>query len=196
MSDFQERGSSWALTRILYIKIGLTCYDPLRGSSGSFVPLPKSLIPKRHTLINVENEDNRCFLWCLMAHLFPTDISPHLTSSYPKEKMITMFNLKGIEFPLKLIDIPLFEKLNPNFSINVYGFKSRLKKVNGPLYLSNNTKFLHKVNLLYIRKIGSHNGHYVYIKSLSPLIRSQITKHTRKLYTCHCCIKHFQHKNL
>jgi hypothetical protein len=43
-------------------------YRPLRGSS--YIPLPIKLRTKR-AIINVKNKDNKCFMWSVLAVLYP-----------------------------------------------------------------------------------------------------------------------------
>jgi hypothetical protein len=45
-------------------------YRPLKGSS--YIPLPIRLRSK-YTIINVTNKDNKCFMWSIMAALYPTN---------------------------------------------------------------------------------------------------------------------------
>ena len=50
------------------------------------------------------------FLWCILAYLYPVEDNKNITSSYSKH--FDKFNLEGLEFPMKVKDIPKFENLN------------------------------------------------------------------------------------
>ena len=45
-------------------------YSPTKGSS--YIPLPKKLRDKK-TIVNIQNKDNKCFMWSILADLHPID---------------------------------------------------------------------------------------------------------------------------
>ena len=101
-----------------------------------------------------------------------------LESSYPH--YTTVLNLAGIEFPITFKDIPKFERLNA-VSINVYGIENKQVL---PLRLTSDKKDKH-VNLLYMQDPRDDGvGHFVWIKNLLRLVRSQITRKKNKKYFC------------
>src|SRR5258708_4408044 len=65
---FQQHGSSWRFISIQHLEINSVIYKPLRGSS--YIPLPKILYNKK-AIINMKNEDNECFKWCIARNLNP-----------------------------------------------------------------------------------------------------------------------------
>ena len=77
----------------------------------------------------------------------------------------------GLKFPVKLDQIVIFEKLNPQISINVFGFEDRVVY---PLRLSK-SKSEQTINLLLIS--DGEKQHYCLIKSLSRLLSSQVSGH-------------------
>jgi hypothetical protein len=64
MSEFAEKDSGWILTNILYLEINLNNFTPLRGST--YLKLPRDIIKKK-AVLNIENEDNECFKWSILA---------------------------------------------------------------------------------------------------------------------------------
>ena len=90
----------------------------------------------------------------------------------------------GLKFPVDLNQIIIFEKLNPQISINVFGFEG----VVYPLQLSK-TKRPRIVNLLLIS--DGEKQHYCLIKSLSRLLSSQVTKDNHTKSCCLNCLNHF-----
>lgn len=177
VDEFQERDSGWSLLDTLYLEVNINKYIPLRASG--FIDLPKSIKSKK-ACINVNNNDSFCFLWCIMAALFPAKCNANRTKSYPH--FCTVLNTHGMTFPVSFTDIKLFEK-NNKISVNVYG----LKKCNvvGPLYKSSARQAVH-VNLLLLE--NKNTLHYCLIKDLNKLLRSQLTKHHGKVYFCDECL--------
>ena len=57
-----------------------------------------------------------CFLRCILAYLYP--VEDHKKTSNYSMYMIK-FNLKGLEFHMKVTDIPKFENSN-NLNVNVF----------------------------------------------------------------------------
>ncbi|XP_036143348.1 uncharacterized protein LOC118645749 [Monomorium pharaonis] len=87
---------------------------------------------------------------------------------------------------LALKDIKKFERLNNNISINVYGIEEERFI---PLRLSDDKKDKH-VNLLYMQDEGNV-GHFTWIKNLSRLVGSQLSKKEHKKYICDRCLHYF-----
>lgn len=83
-------------------------------------------------------------------------------------------------------EVALFEKQNPQIAINVYttGEKSKIY----PLYITKNTSVLaREIHLFYY----DVNESYYFIRDLSRLVRSQITRYKRGIYICPRCLSHF-----
>jgi hypothetical protein len=190
MNDFQERDSGWALESILFLELNINKFNPLRGSS--YIPLPKDIVRKRGVL-NIQNVDECCFAWSLVAAVRKPNGDPSHPSSY--EDFNTVFNFQGMSFPMKLSEISKFEQLN-NISINVYGIdeiyiEGKLKyEVVGPLHYTNNKKEIH-INLLLISD-DDGNNHYCLIQNLSKLVSQQISLHHGQKYFCDGCLQYFK----
>jgi len=110
-------------------------YDPLNGSS--WVPLPKFLASKK-AIVNMKNADSQCFKWCIARALNPAKRDfEKKTGRITKRlrKQAEALNFKGIEFPMSFQAIDKFERLNPEVSVNVFGFDN-ISKVY-PLRISN-----------------------------------------------------------
>ena len=83
----------------------MTRYRPLKGSS--YIPLPIR-VRSKYTIINVNNKDNTCFMWSIMAALYPTNKNAERIVKYKDH--INSITLEGISFPVKMSDIQIFEK--------------------------------------------------------------------------------------
>lgn len=187
IDEFQERDSGWAFLKNLYLEVNINKYSPLRASS--YIELPKCLKMKR-ACINIKNRDNFCFLWCIMAALFPAKFNADRTTAYPKFQKI--LNLNNMTFPAGFSDIKVFEKNNSKISVNVYGINKN-KNIVGPLYRTKQRKKYH-VNMLLLQK--GERTHYCLIKNLERLTRSQITKHHGKVHFCDDCLLFFNTVNM
>ena len=112
-------GSGWRIHLFKNIKIYVALINTLLGSS--YIQLPFDC----RSVINVKNEyDNHCFIYSVLAYLFPADKDPNRVTKYTP--YINRLNLNGITSPTPLNQIPLFEK-NNNLTINVYFFNRMWK---------------------------------------------------------------------
>ena len=93
----------WYLKEVFSLEIHIVDYKPIQGSS--FIPLPDFIMRKK-AIINMENKDNKCFLWSILRYLHP--IEKHETRLTDIRKYENDLNFKGIDFPVKLKDITKF----------------------------------------------------------------------------------------
>ena len=157
---------------------GLVHYDPLRASS--YIPLPP-VIQKRKACINVKNDDEKCFLWSVLAALHPAVKNVDRVAKYtPFEAEIDM---TGISYPVATKDVDKVESMN-NISINVFGLEDN--KTVFPMRISKKTDSEHHIDLLYIS--DSDINHYVLIKNMSRLIKSQLSLHKCQTFICSYCL--------
>ena len=69
-----NKGSDWIAESIESQYINITTYKPLVGSS--YIDLPTELCSLRKELINIKNNDQKCFLWCHVRHINPAEEHP------------------------------------------------------------------------------------------------------------------------
>ena len=180
ISNFQNNGSNWVFDRVIQLEIHFANWVPIKGSS--YVPLPEKIAAKK-AVINLKNEDEECFQWCVTRALNPGD-HPERVSLQLREDSKKL-NWSGLKFPVKLKDITIFEKANPEISVNVFGFEE--EKVY-PLKISKEKRNI-CVDLLLIEE------HYCLIKNLSRLL-SGVTKHDGTKEFCRNCLNHFPKNKL
>ncbi|KAM0726697.1 hypothetical protein ACS0PU_007881 [Formica fusca] len=181
LEEFQERDSGWDLSRILDLNVNINKYNPMRA--GCHIKLPRQIIMKR-AVINVQSKDNACFAWAVVAALYPAEDHVYRESSYPH--YTTVLNLQDIELPVTVNQIKKFE-LHNDISINVYCIEKENNVV--PIRLSEQKKDRH-VNLLYVQD-SQDVGHFAWIKNLSRLVSSQLSKRNGQKYICDRCLHYF-----
>ena len=180
LANFQQSGSNWVFQEIQRLEIHFANWQPLGGST--FIPLPAKLKNKKG-VINIKNEDNRCFKWCVVRALHPVDQnSNRLTKELVKQSK--SLNWNGLKFPVGLKAIKIFETNNPSISINVFGFEDEVY----PLKIAKE-KRINNIDLLWIS--DEKKQHYCLIKDLSKFLRSSLTKHSDAVEICRSCLNHF-----
>ena len=123
ISIFQRNGSGWYFKEVSSLEIHIVDYKPIKDSS--YIPLA-DFIMKKKSIINIQNKDNKCFLWSILRYLHPIKMNEvRLTDIRKNENDL---NFKGIDFPVKLKDITKFENQNPDLpGINVFSVNDNNK---------------------------------------------------------------------
>ena len=123
LEAFQKNGSGWYFKEVVNLEIHTNEYEPMKGSS--YIPLP-DWISNKKAIINIQNKDEKCFLWCILRYLYPIDKNVTLLTDLKKYE--NFLNTEGINFPMKLKHIYKFEKLNPSLpGINVFSVSDNNK---------------------------------------------------------------------
>ena len=73
-------------------------YKPLVGSS--YIDLPIELRSPRKGLINIKNNDQKCFLWCHVRHINPVEEHPGRIKKIDRI-VASNLNYDGVEFPVQ-----------------------------------------------------------------------------------------------
>ena len=184
---YTEKGSGWYFKEVDKLEIHTVEFNPTKGSS--YIPLP-DWIKNKKAIVNIQNKDDKCFLWCILRYLHPRkDNDSRLTDL---KKYEFSLNTKGITFPMKLKDISKFEKLNPELpGINVFSDDNMIIY---PLRMSD-TDCKNTIDLFLYEEDG--NTHYTLIKDFNRLIKSQkTTSKNGKIFICKKCFTHFTKEEL
>ena len=72
-------------------------------SGSAYIKLPNKLRKSMKGLINIKNNDNKCFLWCHIIHLNPLKTHPERITKADKN-MGNDLDYEGIEFPFSKRD--------------------------------------------------------------------------------------------
>ncbi|XP_025271320.1 uncharacterized protein LOC112639960 [Camponotus floridanus] len=192
---FQERDSGWALSRILDLTVNVNVYNPMRA--GCHVRVPREIQMKR-AVVNVRSDDEAYFAWSVVVALYPVDKNCERSSRYPHYSEV--LNLKSSKLLMTLNGIGRFERLN-DISVNVYIVGDRQREKDGgsgirivPLRLTDRKRERH-VNLLYLSDATREDnavGHFAYIRNLSRLIGSQLSKRQHSTHVCDRCMHYFR----
>jgi len=169
-SNWCGRGSGFVLEQITRLVISITKYRPLQGSgpncNGRYIPMSK-FIESKKCMINVQNSDELCFAWSVLAVLYPSKIDQNKVYRY--SKYTDVLNLNGLQFPLQLKDISKFEWQNPNIAVNVLYWDEESRSFTVE-YLSPKHGREKRVNLMLIEDDMSHKRHYICITNTCHLV--------------------------
>ena len=188
-----SEGSGYTFVKVIKLVLHVTKWQPLYGSS--YMPLDPYLANKK-AIINMKNEDDKCFMWCVLRALYPKDKNSERIDKDLKSKQ-DIINMKGICYPVSLNGIKRFEELNPNISISVLGYNKEEGGVY-PLQISKYKGCEYDIVLLLLKEaVTGKNGeikektHYTLVKNTSALIASQKNNHKGKRHACLNCFNSF-----
>ena len=180
----EAEGSGWRFEKVIKLVLHTTRWEPV--NAGSYIELPQAL-KNRKAIINMKNQDDKCFMWCVLRALNPKDKNTERIDNDLKNKVDTL-NMEGIQYPVSLRGIDRFEHLNPEISITVLGYNEEEKVY--PLKVSKYTGCEHDIVLLLIK--DGENSHYCLVKNISALLSSQINNHKGTRYFCLNCFNSFK----
>ena len=155
--------------------LNISSYSPLIGNT--YIELPNELKHSRKRLINIQNDDNKCF-----RQLDLIDKNPQRLTKEDKE-LVSKFN-----FPISKQDYCKVEMLN-EICIHVSCYEN---KIVYPVYLSSQ-KFDDRRDLLLI--LDNFVSYYVYIKDFDRFMFNK-TKNKNKKYFCKCCLQCFSSEKI
>ena len=163
VDQWNKRGSNFNIERVSRFVLSIPPYHPLHGST--FVRKPEFLA-KKHCIVNVQNDDEKCSLWSVLSALYPASANPHRLSNYID--YVHALKVKGLNFLVQTKQISLFEKLNSSISINVLAFEESSQGFTVE-YRSPEREREHHVNLLLLEDADNPSKqHYVWIKKICP----------------------------
>ncbi len=189
LSKFQKEGSGWQLYSIVGLDISVVKFNPLNGAGYSKLP---PFIAKKKAVINMKNDDDQCFKWAVTRALNPVKKHAYRVTELLREQSEKL-NWDGITFPVKVKDIPIWEKNNENkIKINVFGYDEDTQKV----YVIRmrdgcSSTVLEEEKDKFISLFLHDDNHYCVVKNLGRLVSSQISNHQHKKHFCLNCMNGF-----
>ena len=152
IDEFEQGEIGYIFDSIKKLAVKMFKYHDIRASS--YCKLPKSFCNSK-SIVNIQNNDNYCFLWSILAHKYKVDNHRERVSHF--ENQFHELNQGDIKFPMKIKDIPTFEKLN-NLNINVFELSANDKTLS-PKYVNKNY-YEEQIDLLL------YENHYCLITNL------------------------------
>ncbi|CAP20528.2 Protein CBG23762 [Caenorhabditis briggsae] len=181
LEHFQGKGSGFRLNRIIGLRMSQTKIKPLSGSK--YIELP-DWIKNKKAVVNVQNKDDKCFMWCILAHLFPVEKDAQRVNKYKDHA--SKINFDGFEFPFQVKDVDKFEKRN-NLAVNIltHNVEDRGKRIESYKVSKNIKVDLNRVVNLLLVTDNSGEGHYCLIKKIDRLMNTQNSRSNKFCIRCH-----------
>ena len=181
LETYEKMGSGWIFDSFKNAYIDVAKYMPLSGG----VDIP-SKIKKMRSVLNVTSSDDKCFLYCLLAKLYPTIGRTNTLINYSEH--VTKISMGNVEFPVKIKDIKKIEKLN-SLPIFVYEWND---DENCAIPIKHGIGVGIEIDLLFIS--NRDKGHYLLIKDFNSFMRYR-TKYHHSMFYCKRCLHGFVKSN-
>ena len=94
-----NEGSGWIVESTESQYINISTYRPLSGSS--YMGLRIAIRNPRKGLINIKNEDQKCFLWCHVKHINSSEEQPGRIKKIDKKKLLKNLIMMELGFLCK-----------------------------------------------------------------------------------------------
>ena len=104
--NFIRNESNLQISNIHYLTIAISRFEPLAASH--FTKLPRFL-ENKHSIVNVQNRDQRCFAYAILSALYPQ--TEHPTRAKPYEAFYQRAGLDRIQYPVSPAQIPEIEEI-------------------------------------------------------------------------------------
>ena len=158
--EFEQGESGYIFDSIKKLTVKMFKYHDIRASSYCKLPNP---FCNSKSIVNIRNNDNYCFLWSVLAHKYRVDNHRERVTHY--ENHFHQLNQGDIQFPMKIKDIPIFERFN-NLNINVFELTASDKSLS-PKYI-NKKYYEEQIDLLL------YENHYCLITNLHNFCRNNV----------------------
>ena len=151
---FMKQGSGWILNRITESRLNVYEYSPPYGGGVAkrtksqknlLLPPQYSRIQNKSLLFLEPTPDNKCFLYCVLAALFPPTNFRNKRKISSYLPFVSKVNTSNLTYPVDITQIPRFEKNNA-LCINV--FSSDSKGHLNFIYHSKTKNYKKRINLL------------------------------------------------
>ena len=212
IAQYSALGSGWIVSRVLKLSLVVSQFTELCRLSGQCHFETPPLISNKKCCINIQNNDNLCFLYAVLAAL-KYDAIPNgcrsRAASY--EQYMNELQYDAEEMPMQIINIPRFERRNPQVAVNVikYTPPSLLARMRVDeeaeifkhpcfdlIYRSKSqaTEDVKVVHLLLVEN-KEKQFHYMAITQLERLLNcnpsERCNTHIRN-HVCHSCLRLFR----
>ncbi len=201
MHESEMKNSGWSYEVPLNMRIQVIFTNPIGGCNGGCGYLFEGKeLKRKKAIINIENTDENCFLYCLILalyrHLIPDNEITNgefYSNNLEINQLLDGIDDKKISFPPTMTQIDKLEKINAerlDFAINIYTYE---KKEINILKISKRAYDAGKiVNLLLLQDDVRQIFHYTLIVDLKKLCKPQCTRtKSSNWFLCERCLTSF-----
>ena len=182
------KGSDMAMRAVVRMDMPLAIFTPLAGSS--YLDLPAFLLNKK-CIMNVQNDDQRCFGYALLSALHPIDHIHHPQRASKYDHLFAQHGLDALNYPVQVEQLEAVER-QIKIAFNVYTFFDDLGKGRKPIYTSKTGDPQTAIDLLFWER--GDVGHFAWIKNFEGFVKDLSTTKRPRYWCKKCfCSFHLEH---
>ena len=175
----ENPGSGWIIHRYKTLAVDIFDINSVRGSS--YIPTPEKYSNPKCGLINIKNEDNECFRWCMKYHQSKMKHNDLRTTSL--KKVNDKYDYSGLEYPVSLEGIKHFEDIN-KVCVCVY----EVDDESGDINECRRGNMQYVANVIYLLLVEQdEKAHYIYIRDIGRLLNLHHYMINKDVRYCPCC---------
>ena len=178
----EMKDSGWRFDKLYSVTIYFYKTNEMNGSNYVKIPL------RSNAILNIENNDKYCFLWSILASLYPCN-NNHPNRFSNNRQYFNKLNIQGFDFSrgFKCIDVHKFNEIN-NLSVNIFEL----------VFYQDQNQWKHKLIPIEISKNDSdrviylaiYKNHYILIKKLNTFLD------LNKNFICRRCLSSYTSENM
>ena len=207
LENYTQLSSNWRVQMIQELSMVITKTSNIINVSGSsYIPTPEGL-KQTQSVVNVQNEDNLCFIYSILAVIHYDDITAHRCRGSMYNEYMQELKFKQKWMPMRLYKIRQFEQMNPGYSINVFKYNEdplELRMMSDEYDDNDNIYKNPYVDIIYRSKsVGreifllllenGNNHHYISVTNLDRLLNFRVDGHQRiQSHWCKICLHGFR----
>ena len=119
LENWISHGSGWIVEEIISQFLNISSYRPLNGST--YIKLSVELRHPMKGLINIQNNDNKCFSWCHVRYLNRNGVKLNRITKKDRE-FVKKLNYSGVDFPVSKKHYGKIKVLN-DICVNVFCYE-------------------------------------------------------------------------
>jgi len=162
----KQYGSGWSIYG--GINCATTFFNVKKRTGRQYIKL--DIPSQRSGLINIQNDDDECFKWCLLYHQSNKALKGERLTVL--KKVVDKYDWSNISMPMNVNDIDMFEMQNDQVVINVIS-------LDGNFIRKSSAKGSDIINLVLYEK--DNDSHYIYIKNLSFFLKGFANKKKKNM---------------
>ena len=185
-------GSGWVIDSVLSFSVIIYTFKPKLLSGGEYFDTKLAGfkgLKGNNALLNVQNTDNLCFLYCIAAKQHPVESIKRPERPTHYEDYIEKYNIENIKFPLSINDVKKFENQNKGIYINIFTYSKSGEMAS---LIVNKEHVDDAIDLLFIEH--EDKAHYILIREFSSFKAAQTKNVYNKTYMCKLCLS-FEHRD-
>ena len=178
--------SGLRMKEIKSAELKTTHYNPLAASK--YIDLPPR-IKYTNAVINIQNDDNRCFAYSILAA-----VDRPKNNYWHKFSYTAKFNshpiLSSLQYPISPTQLPELEK-KLQYRLNAFTFEDDQGLLLRPLHAACGDASWREIDLLYVPPTNTNlEGHWCCITDFNKFMHT-ITKNEKRKFFCKKCFMHF-----